>query len=844
MERLHAPRTAGTTGWPVVSPTLSPTARLAADPALPRRDDLLDEALVGARLQVRSCTRVRARYRRGESLRATYRVEDDRGTRLVSARMFTATRAATKLPQARDAARDRGTPSGSVLVDDLLDTVFWVFPEDRKLAGLAELVSPPAAVRSLFDEPWERSELLAYTPEKAATVRCESASRSTVGFAKVQLGDEGGRSVAVLRAARRGLPSDGPLHLPDAVGYLPDHHMALYSVAPGLPLHQLPRTGVPAAMTALGAALSRAAPPARRRLRAVHPAEPRPGGRRGRAGRAGPAGRRAPGRQPDGRPALRAAAAGAAGPAPRGPAPQERARPPDRRQPRRPRPGGGGTAAAELGGTLARLWCPRPGDEITPGPRPRPPTRSSPPTHRSLRAACSLVRRRSAPRRARCARGQPGRRPTLDDLEQVLTTAHRWAGTSDEGAPMTRPRLLFYCQHSVGLGHLVRSMHLVDGLARDFDVTLLNGGPWPSDVPQPAEIEIVHLPALGLDAGYALVSRDERFTVEEAVDLRRSMIERVFRETAPEVLLVELFPFGRKKFAYELLPLLEAARSSRPAPFVACSLRDILVGSRRDQQGHDDRAARLTNEFFDAVLVHADARFATLEETFHPQVPLATPVHYTGFVRGPGTATAPPATRAPGAGVGRRGTGRRTPVPRRRGGPPAVPRPRAAHHDRDRAVPPRRGGRGAGAGRRSGPPGWRSCATSPTSPGEMAASAVSVSQAGYNTTMDMLGCATPAVVVPYVRGPRGRAGGAGAAARAARGGARRRPGPAVRGQPRRRRAATRSAGRRCPCRWTLDGRTRTSELLRSLLPPRRVEAARDRLAGPAAGRASTPRTGR
>ena len=34
----------------------------------------------------------------------------------------------------------------------------------------------------------------------------------------------------------------------------------------------------------------------------------------------------------------------------------------------------------------------------------------------------------------------------------------------------------------------------------------------------------------------------------------------------------------------------------------------------------------------------------------------------------------------------------------------------------------------------------------------MAASCVSVSQAGYNTTMDILGCGTPAVVVPYGEG--------------------------------------------------------------------------------------------
>ena len=261
---------------------------------------------------------------------------------------------------------------------------------------------------------------------------------------------------------------------------------------------------------------------------------------------------------------------------------------------------------------------------------------------------------------------------------------------------MTRPRLLFYCQHSVGLGHLVRSVHLAEGLARDFDVTLLNGGPWPVDLPQPSAIDIVHLPALGLDEDYTLISRDERFTVDEAVGLRRSMIQQCFRDTAPDVVLIELFPFGRKKFRGELMPLLEAARAADPPPFVACSLRDILVGSRRDQQGHDDRASQVANEYFDAVLVHADARFATLEETFHPNVPLRVPVHYTGFVRAPVRRDDGAGARAAGPRVGRRRAGRRAAVPRCRRRAPAPPgRPRPAHRDRDRSVPPRPGRRGA-----------------------------------------------------------------------------------------------------------------------------------------------------
>jgi predicted glycosyltransferase len=388
---------------------------------------------------------------------------------------------------------------------------------------------------------------------------------------------------------------------------------------------------------------------------------------------------------------------------------------------------------------------------------------------------------------------------------------------------MTRPRLLFYCQHSVGLGHLVRSVNLVDGLARDFDVTLLNGGPWPADLPQPTGVDVVHLPALGLDADYALVSRDARYTVDEAVGLRRSMIQDAFHTTAPEVVLVELFPFGRKKFRPELMPLLEAARSARPAPLVACSLRDILVGSRRDQQGHDDRAGRVTNEYFDAVLVHADARFARLEETFHPTVPLQTPVHYTGFVRGP-AGHDPTRTREPrvlvSAGGGLVG------APLFRAAVDAQPRLLAEHGLSTVVVTgpflPDRDVEELTA-RAAGTAGLEVVRYLPDLGGEMATSAVSVSQAGYNTTMDILGSATPAVVVPYGEGREDEQ--AERARRLERLGALRVLDPGLLSGDTLVDAVGAALG------WTplsvplaLDGRTRTSELLRSMVPARHVEA--------------------
>ncbi|HMD11243.1 MAG TPA: glycosyltransferase, partial [Marmoricola sp.] len=105
---------------------------------------------------------------------------------------------------------------------------------------------------------------------------------------------------------------------------------------------------------------------------------------------------------------------------------------------------------------------------------------------------------------------------------------------------------------------------------------------------------------------------------------------------------------------------------------------------------------------------------------------------------------------------------------------------------------------------------------------EMAASAVSVSQVGYNTTMDILGCATPAVVVPYGEGREDEQ-----AERARR---LERLGAVRVVDPDRLSADTFADAVRDALGWTplavpldLDGRTRTPELLRSLLRARNVE---------------------
>src|SRR5262249_16437851 len=125
-----------------------------------------------------------------------------------------------------------------------------------------------------------------------------------------------------------------------------------------------------------------------------------------------------------------------------------------------------------------------------------------------------------------------------------------------------RPRLLLYCQHSLGMGHLVRSLALAEGLAQRYHLVFLNVAQHPKRMKLPKGIEFISLPPLGFDSEMRLCSRDRRRNLEEAKALRGKMILDAFRALRPEIILIELFPFGRKKFAGELIPLLKEAHAA------------------------------------------------------------------------------------------------------------------------------------------------------------------------------------------------------------------------------------------------------------------------------------------
>ncbi|MEL6454026.1 MAG: glycosyl transferase, partial [Cyanobacteria bacterium J06623_5] len=158
-------------------------------------------------------------------------------------------------------------------------------------------------------------------------------------------------------------------------------------------------------------------------------------------------------------------------------------------------------------------------------------------------------------------------------------------------------KLMFYCQHILGMGHLIRSMEIVRGLSRDFDVCFINGGEVVQGFQPPPSIQVVNLPAIKTDTGFRqLQSVDPNFTLEEAKNFRQQQLLTILQVFRPDVLIVELFPFGRRRFSFELIPLLESAKTQQTK--VVCSLRDIVV-TKQDQERHEAKIVRLMNRYFD-----------------------------------------------------------------------------------------------------------------------------------------------------------------------------------------------------------------------------------------------------
>lgn len=171
---------------------------------------------------------------------------------------------------------------------------------------------------------------------------------------------------------------------------------------------------------------------------------------------------------------------------------------------------------------------------------------------------------------------------------------------------------MIYVQHLLGVGHLKRMSILADGLTYAGAEVLLVSGGMPAPHIQPRRAVSFHQlpPVKSIDEGFSgLADRTGASVTEEFMAARCGQLLEALNSFRPETLVVELFPLGRRQMRFELLPLLETARPM--CRTIACSVRDIV--NKRPKR--EAEALDWLNRYFDLLLVHGDGALTPIVES-------------------------------------------------------------------------------------------------------------------------------------------------------------------------------------------------------------------------------------
>ena len=196
--------------------------------------------------------------------------------------------------------------------------------------------------------------------------------------------------------------------------------------------------------------------------------------------------------------------------------------------------------------------------------------------------------------------------------------------------------VLFWVQHLLGIGHLQRALRIADALIEQgIAVTVASGG-MPQPLPHHSDVALVQLPPLrARDTSFALLDEAAAPIDDRLRERRRAALLAILEAVRPDAIVLEGFPFARRAFRFELDPLLEAVRAAPRRLPVICSVRDIVV-VRNDPQRHREIVDRVRRDI-DRILVHGDPALIPFDASFPPAPDIADRLVYTGYVAQPVT---------------------------------------------------------------------------------------------------------------------------------------------------------------------------------------------------------------
>jgi predicted glycosyltransferase len=311
-------------------------------------------------------------------------------------------------------------------------------------------------------------------------------------------------------------------------------------------------------------------------------------------------------------------------------------------------------------------------------------------------------------------------------------------------------RVLLSVTHLLGVGHLNRAAALARALAAaGHEVTLVSGG-MPSPLLVTGAAQMVQLPPVKV-AGTAfarLLAQDGELASPAYLAARRQALLATLADGRPDVVITELYPFGRRALAGENRALIEAARQMHPRPAILASVRDVLVASSKPEriaETHD-----ILRAFYDAVLVHGDPTVLPLDASWPLDDDIRPLLRYTGYIDDGRTVEAGASADDGRSEILVSGGGSAASLPLYRS---AVAAARVVDERPWRLLV------GAGVSQDDFAALSRDALAHvtierarPDFQKLLASAAVAVSQFGYNTAVDLLRAGTRAVVVPFEEG--------------------------------------------------------------------------------------------
>lgn len=202
-------------------------------------------------------------------------------------------------------------------------------------------------------------------------------------------------------------------------------------------------------------------------------------------------------------------------------------------------------------------------------------------------------------------------------------------------------KIMIVVTHLLGTGHLARALTLARAFQRaNHTATVVSGG-MPSPLLDRGDVPLLQIPPLRSDGvDFTRLLDLNGVPAAPAVrEARTAQLTQHFHDLRPDVLITELFPFGRRTLRTEFLALLSAAKSRPSPPLICASIRDILAPPSSPQKA--EKTHDILSLYYDAVLVHADPEFTPLNLSWPVTALLQQRLHYTGLIAPPPAAAHP-----------------------------------------------------------------------------------------------------------------------------------------------------------------------------------------------------------